>query len=78
MKRNVKLYIEDMLTAIAVKNIPEEVRSNYSDIPWKQIAGMRDVLIHEYFGVNVKRTLKVVKEDLVKLKVKLLKIKKDL
>ena len=38
----------------------------------------RDILIHEYFGVNLKRALKVVKEDMVDLKAKILKIKQDL
>ena len=32
----------------AVKNIPDEVRVNYPNIPWKNIAGMRDKLVHEY------------------------------
>ena len=36
----------------AVKNLTEEFKSNYSDIPFKQIAGMRDKLIHDYFGVD--------------------------
>jgi len=39
---------------------------------------MRDILIHEYFGVKLKRALKVVKVDMVDLKVKILKIKKSL
>jgi len=61
-----------------VKNITEKFRRQYPDIPWKQIAGMRDILTHEYVGVNLKRALKVVKEDMVDLKAKILKIKKDL
>jgi len=46
----------------AVKNIPEDFRTKYPDIPWRQIAGMRDVLIHAYFGVNLRRVWKVIKE----------------
>lgn len=36
----------------AVKSLPEAFRSKYPDIPWKSIAGFRDVLIHQYFGVD--------------------------
>ena len=37
----------------AVKNLPPDLRSQYADIPWRRIAGMRDKLIHDYFGVDV-------------------------
>ena len=36
----------------AVKNIPPGVRKKYPDIPWKIIAGMRDKLVHGYFGIR--------------------------
>ncbi len=36
----------------AVKNISSDIREKYSDIEWKKIAGMRDKIIHDYFGVN--------------------------
>jgi len=39
---------------------------------------MRDILIHEYFGVNLKRTWKVVEDDIFDLRLKILKVRKDL
>ena len=55
----------------AVKNIPEEVSEEYSDIPWKDIAGMRDMLAHEYFGTDMERVWKVASDDLPELQEKL-------
>ena len=37
----------------AVKNLSEELREQHPNIPWKRIAGMRDVLIHHYFDVKI-------------------------
>jgi uncharacterized protein with HEPN domain len=37
----------------AVKNVSEDTKSRQPQIPWKQIAGMRDKVIHDYFGVNL-------------------------
>lgn len=62
----------------AVKNLPPSIKSNHPDIPWKKMAGMRDVLIHEYFDVDLVLTWKVVKHDLPLIKKKLLKILSDL
>jgi uncharacterized protein with HEPN domain len=38
----------------AAKKIPKTFREKYPNIPWKDIAGMRDKVIHEYFGVDLK------------------------
>lgn len=108
MQRELKTYIEDIITAAnkiekycngmtkadlinneliqdavvrnlevigeAVKKIPEEVRNNYRNIPWKKIAGLRDILIHEYFGVNMNIVWDVIENKLQALKVAVLDI----
>jgi uncharacterized protein with HEPN domain len=48
----------------AIKNLSEQLRSRYTEIPWKSMAGMRDKLIHHYFGVNFSIVWKVAKEEL--------------
>ena len=52
----------------AVKNIPEDLRTKHSNIPWKDLAGMRDKLIHGYFGVDLRRVWKTVKEVIPAMK----------
>jgi uncharacterized protein with HEPN domain len=48
----------------AVKHVPDDIRQKYPDVPWKEIAGIRDVLIHEYFGVKTVRIWNIIKNDL--------------
>lgn len=48
----------------AVKGIPDEVRAAYPDTPWSDIAGARDILIHEYFRVDLELAWEMVKHDL--------------
>jgi len=48
----------------AVKNVPVSVKNEHKEIPWRKITGMRDKLIHEYFGVNNKVVWKTIKEDI--------------
>ncbi len=58
----------------AVKNLPDEIKNMKSDIPWKEIAGMRDILIHQYFGVDLQLTWQVIKEDNRKIKTLLIEL----
>ena len=110
MRRNFKVYFEDVLKAIlnveeyvgnlsfeefrenklvqdavirnlevigeAVKNIPKEIKKEHSEIEWREIAGLRDILIHRYFEVNTRILWDIVKNKLPDLKKKVSKILK--
>ena len=51
----------------ATKHIPTSFRKKYPDLPWSNMAGMRDVLIHDYMGVDLKTVWKVAQERLPEL-----------
>jgi uncharacterized protein with HEPN domain len=51
----------------AVKQIPDEIKDDYSNIEWKNLAGLRDVLIHHYFGVDFYIVWDIVKNEIPRL-----------
>jgi len=51
----------------AVKRLSQEVRDTYPDIPWREIAGFRNVLIHDYMGVNLQLVWNVIENHLPQL-----------
>ena len=61
----------------AAKKIPDAIRKKYPEIPWKEMAGIRDKLIHEYHGVDLEIIWKVVKEELPPVKPLFLKLLKE-
>lgn len=67
MLQNACLYLITIIGE-ASKNISKEEKEKYPYIPWKDIAGMRDKLIHQYFGTDLERVWNVIKQDLPKLK----------
>ncbi|MBI2851748.1 MAG: DUF86 domain-containing protein [Chloroflexi bacterium] len=62
----------------ATKHIPESIRRKYPAVPWKIMAGMRDVLIHQYFGVDIPALWKTIKEDLPGVEPQIEALLKDL
>jgi len=111
-KRDVKLYVRDILEAIkaiekfvegmdfesfkeddktssavirkfeiigeATKNIPQSIKEKYPHIPWKEMAGFRDKLIHFYFGIKYDIVWDTIKLRLPELKKNIKKVLKDL
>jgi uncharacterized protein with HEPN domain len=60
-----------------VKRIPDSVRSQYTNISWRDIAGMRDKLIHDYFNTDVEIIWKAVQEDVPQLKTMIAEVLED-
>lgn len=58
----------------AAKHLPDKVRQRHPEIPWKNIVGMRDRLIHAYFGIDFKLVWEVIKVELPGLKSRLKKV----
>ncbi len=52
----------------AVKRIPESLKEERPDIPWRRIAGLRDVLIHQYLRVDLEAVWAIVRDDLPEFK----------
>jgi len=111
-KRDVKLYVKDILEAIkaiekfvegmnfenfkeddktssavirkfeiigeATKNIPQSIKEKYPHIPWKEMAGFRDKLIHFYFGIKYDIVWDTIKLRLPELRNNIEKLLKDL
>jgi uncharacterized protein with HEPN domain len=61
----------------AVKRLPEELKREYPDIPWKGMAGMRDRIIHGYDNVDLEIVWDVIKRDIPLIKPKIMLILKD-
>ena len=60
----------------ATKNLSSVFKARYPDVPWKTLAGLRDKLIHFYFGIDYKIVWSVVKKELPKLRKQITHISK--
>ncbi len=62
----------------AARHIPPSVRRRYPEIPWKKVVGMRNMVIHGYFGVDVEVIWRTVQEDLPPLRTAIARMVGDL
>ncbi|UCH90210.1 MAG: DUF86 domain-containing protein [Thermoplasmata archaeon] len=58
----------------ASKSVPQAIKDKNSQIPWREMAGMRDKLIHEYFGVDLKVVWDTIKNDIPNIKTDIAKM----
>ncbi len=58
----------------ASNHVSEEIKTQFSEIEWNQIIGMRNIFVHEYFGIDSKLVWEIIKHDLPDLKNKVIAI----
>ena len=58
----------------AARNVPEDIRRKYSTVPWRRVVGLRNVVVHHYFGVDLSVVWVIVSSQLVELKEEIEKI----
>lgn len=62
----------------ATKGVPEDIRQRYPDVPWREMAGMRDKLIHFYFGIDYNLVWQAIKSRIPQIKPRIRQILEDL
>jgi len=66
------------ITGEAVKNLPQQIRKKYPEIDWKKIAGLRDILIHEYFGIDHELIWDIIQNKIIDLKIQIENILREM
>lgn len=56
------------------RSVTIDLRQKYPDIPWKQIVGLRIIVIHEYFGIDINVIWEIIQDDLPSFKIQVLNV----
>jgi len=74
-KKTVDAVIRNLeIIGEAATHVPNEIQEQYADIPWYQMKAMRNILIHEYFGVDREVLWRTIQDDIPPLKRKIQKM----
>ena len=60
----------------AVKKVPEKIKKKYTDVEWKEAAGFKDVLIHDYFGIDLEAVWDTLRNNIPSFKQQIVKVLK--
>lgn len=60
----------------AAKNVPVQIKEKYPEVEWKKISGLRDILAHEYFGIDLEVVWDIVQQKVPALKIQVRRILK--
>jgi len=60
----------------ATKSIPDEIKEKYPEVEWKEVTGFRNVLIHDYFGIDLEAIWETINKNLLPFKRHILKVLK--
>ena len=76
----IQTWIVHHITIIgeACRSLPDDFQANYANVPWADIIGMRNILVHHYFGIDTDAVWSVVEKDLPELKLNIQAILKKL
>lgn len=78
-KKTIKAVVRSLeIIGEAANKIPQHIVESYSEIPWQEIIGMRNKIIHEYFGIDLDIVWQSIEEDLVPLEITVKKMYHDL
>ena len=64
--------------AQSIMRLPDDLKTRRSDVDWRGLAGFRNVLVHDYLGVNLRRVWEIVQQDLPVLKAALEGLRREL
>ncbi|MDD2709063.1 MAG: DUF86 domain-containing protein [Verrucomicrobiae bacterium] len=62
----------------STQHLAESMKNNHPEVNWREISGFRNVVVHDYLGIDLERTWNIIEKDIPQLKITILKMKKEM